>query len=83
MRLDGSAIDLKGNVQLSDALSQQAGRDLFRYTQEQGRVTLPATITGSVQSPSVHIDVAAAAGRAIGNKAQDELKKALGRIIKK
>ncbi len=83
VRLDGSAIDLKGNVQLSDPLSQQAGRDLFRYTQEQGRVTLPAAITGSVQSPSVHIDVAAAAGRAIGNKAQDELKKALGRIIKK
>src|SRR5262249_27353370 len=39
-RLDGSAIDLKGRVQLSDALTQQAGRDLVRYTQEHGRVTL-------------------------------------------
>jgi uncharacterized protein involved in outer membrane biogenesis len=83
IRLDGSALDLEGDVQLSEALSQQAGRDLFRYTQEQGRVTLPATITGSVQAPSVHVDAAAAAQRAIQNKAKEELKKALGRIIKK
>ena len=82
LRLDGSQIDLKGDVQLSDALSQQAGRDLFRYTQEQGRVTLPATITGSAQSPSVRVDVASAASRAVQNKAKDELKKALGRIIR-
>ena len=82
LRLDGSQIDLKGDVQLSDALSQQAGRDLFRYTQEQGRVTLPATITGPARSPSVRVDVAGVATRAVQNKAKDELKKALGRIIK-
>ena len=35
LRLDGSAIDLRGDVQLSDTLSQQAGRDLLRYTQDQ------------------------------------------------
>src|SRR5215472_3367005 len=47
VRLDGSTINLKGVAQLSEALTEQAGRDLVRYTQEQGRVTLPATITGS------------------------------------
>lgn len=82
LRLDGSAIDLKGDVQLSDALSQQAGRDLVRYTQEQGRVTLPATITGSAQAPLVRVDVASLASRAVQNKAKEELKKALGRIIR-
>ena len=82
LRLDGSAIDLKGDVQLSEALTQQAGRDLVRYTQQQGRVTLPATITGSAQSPSVRIDVASLANRAVQNKAKEELNKALGKIIK-
>jgi uncharacterized protein involved in outer membrane biogenesis len=87
MRLDGSAIDLKGNVRLSEALSQQAGRDLFRYTQEQGRVTLPATVTGTAQSPVVRIDVAEAASRAMKNKINEEagkaINKALGNIFKK
>src|SRR5436309_1909159 len=39
-----STVNLKGKVQLSDALSQQGGSDLLRYTQESGRVTLPATV---------------------------------------
>ena len=86
VQLNGSAIDLKGNVQLSEALSQQAGRDLYRYTQEQGRVTLPATVTGSAQSPAVRIDVGAAATRAMKNKLNEEatkaINKALGNIFK-
>lgn len=77
LRLDGSAINLAGQVQLSDELSQQAGRDLVRYTQEQGRVTLPATITGSADNPQVRIDVAKLATRAITNKATEEAGKAL------
>lgn len=87
VRLDGSAIDLAGQVQLSDKLSQQAGRDLVRYTQDQGRVTLPATITGSAGSPQVRIDVASVAKRAIVNRATEEaqkgIKKGLGRIFGK
>ena len=81
LRLDGSAIDLKGNVQLSDALSQQAGRDLVRYTQEQGRVTLPATVTGSARAPSVQVDVASLANRALQNRMKEELDKALGKKL--
>lgn len=77
LQLRAATIDLKGRVQLSDALSKQAGSDLVRYTQEQGRVTLPATITGPVSSPSIRIDVADLAKRAITNAAQEELNKRL------
>jgi hypothetical protein len=77
LRLDGSAINLAGQVQLSDELSQQAGRDLVRYTQEQGRVTLPATITGTADNPQVRIDVAKLATRALTNKATEEAEKVL------
>jgi uncharacterized protein involved in outer membrane biogenesis len=81
VRLDGSAIDLKGQVQLSDELSKQAGRDLVRATQDQGRVTLPATITGSADSPQVRIDVAAAAKRALTNRAIEEAQGAIKRNL--
>jgi uncharacterized protein involved in outer membrane biogenesis len=77
LRLDGSAIDLTGQLQLSDALSQQAGRDLVRYTQQGGRVTLPATITGSAADPHVRLDVASMAKRAITNRANEEAQKAV------
>ena len=87
MRLDGSAVDLAGRVQLSDTLSKQAGRDLVRYTQEQGRVTLPATITGPVDNLKVSIDVADVAKRALRNKATEEvdkaIKKGLGDLFKR
>ena len=87
MRLDGSAINLPGQVQLSDELSKQAGRDLLRYTQAQGRVTLPMTISGSAANPQVHVDVADMAKRAVTNRATEEaqkaLKKGLGGLFKK
>jgi hypothetical protein len=81
LRLDGSAINLAGQVQLSDELSKQAGRDLVRYTQEQGRVTLPATITGSADNPQVRIDMAKVASRAITNKANEEAQKVIKRNL--
>jgi uncharacterized protein involved in outer membrane biogenesis len=65
VRLDGSTIDLAGQAQLSDELSKQSGRDLLRYTQEDGRVTLPVTITGSATRPQVKIDLVNATRRAI------------------
>lgn len=86
MRLDGSAVDLRGRVQLSDALSKQAGRDLVRYTQEEGRVTLPVHISGPADNLSVEIDMADVAQRALRNKATEEaekaIKKGLGDLFK-
>jgi uncharacterized protein involved in outer membrane biogenesis len=79
--LDGSSINLKGQVQLSEELTKQAGSDLVRYTQDQGKVTLPATITGSAENPQVRIDVASMAKRAITNRATEEAQKQLkGRL---
>ena len=82
-RLDGSKVDLAGKVQLSDALTAQAGRDLVRYTAEQGRVTLPASIGGSADKLQVRIDTGAVLKRAITNRANEEIKKALGGLFKR
>jgi uncharacterized protein involved in outer membrane biogenesis len=87
VRPNGSAINLKGQVQLSDELSERAGRDLVRYTQQEGRVTLPATITGSASAPQVRIDISGVAKRALTNRATEEaqkaLKKGIGSLFKK
>jgi len=72
-----STVNLKGKVQLSDALSQQGGSDLLRYTQESGRVTLPATVAGPIAAPHVAIDTADLTKRAIRNAAADEVEKRL------
>jgi hypothetical protein len=77
VRPDGTSINLRGQVQLSDELSKHAGRDLVRYTQQEGRVTLPATITGSAAAPQVRIDVADVAKRALTNRATEEAQKAI------
>jgi uncharacterized protein involved in outer membrane biogenesis len=83
---DGSAINLKGQVQLSDALSQQAGRDLVRYTQEQGRVTVPVTVSGSADALHANVDLGNLAKRALRNRANEEIgnaiKRGLGGLLK-
>jgi uncharacterized protein involved in outer membrane biogenesis len=85
--LNGSAVNLLGRVQLSDELTSQAGTDLVRYTRENGRVTLPVTITGPTEALAVRIDVGEAMKRAIRNRAEEEAQKAiikgLGGLIKK
>lgn len=80
VRLDGSAINLSGPMQLSDDLSKQAGRDLVKYTQKDGRVTLPATVTGSADNLHVGIDTGDLAKRAVTNAAADQAKKLLQRL---
>ena len=80
MRLDGSAVSLSGTVQLSEALTRQAGTDLVRYTQSGGRVTLPASISGTLQNLQVRIDAGEVARRAITNRATEEIKQAAGRL---
>jgi hypothetical protein len=80
VQLDGRAVNLAGPVQLSDELSKQAGRDLVRLTQKDGRATLPATVTGPVDDLQVRIDVAGLAKQAITNSAVDAAKNLLKRI---
>jgi uncharacterized protein involved in outer membrane biogenesis len=77
--LDGSNIDLAGRVRLSEALTQQAGRDLVRYTQEGGRVTVPVSISGSAGALNVRLETVDLLKRAITNKALEEAGEALRR----
>lgn len=79
LRLADLGVDLGGRARLSDALSKQAGTDLVRYTQENGRVTLPVTVSGPLGRLSVRVDLADAATRAIKNKATEEVNKAIQR----
>ena len=80
VKLDGSAVNLTGPMQLSDELSKQAGRDLVKYTQKDGRVTLPATVSGSADDLHVGIDTGDLAKRAVTNAATDEAKKLLQKL---
>jgi uncharacterized protein involved in outer membrane biogenesis len=77
VRLDGTAIDLAGPIQLSDDLSKQAGRDLVKYTQKDGRVTLPAKVSGSADDLHVGVDAGDLAKRAVTNAASEQAKKLL------
>lgn len=86
VNLVASTVDLTGRVQLSDELSKQAGSDLVRYTQDQGRVTLPVTVTGSIEAPSARIDTGDMAKRALVNAANEQKERAkaeAGKAIKK
>jgi uncharacterized protein involved in outer membrane biogenesis len=87
-RLDGSAINLEGDLQLSEALTKQAGSGgVLRVAQEKGRLTVPATVTGSAAAPRVRIDAAAMARRALRNTAAEQgeklLKGGLGGLIRR
>ncbi len=72
---------LVGQARLSEALSKQGGTDLYRYTQEEGRVTLPATVSGPLGNLSVRIDLGDAMTRAVRNRAAEEARKAIERNL--
>jgi uncharacterized protein involved in outer membrane biogenesis len=77
------AVDFTTSVVLSKELSAQAGRDLYRLAREGERVVLPARITGSINAPNVMIDVKAALGRALRNKAEEQIKGLFDRFRRK
>ncbi len=83
LSLASQAVDLDTDVMLSRELSAQAGRDLYRLAREGDRIVLPARITGTVASPTVFVDVAAALKRALRNRVEDELKSLFDRWRKK
>ena len=82
MRVAGAVADVRANLTLSEDLSAQAGRDLYRYAREGSRVVLPATVTGPLGSPSVSIDLGAATQRALRNELEEQVRKAFGRLRK-
>jgi hypothetical protein len=83
LSLASGRIALDVDVTLTEALSQQAGRDLYRYAREGRRIVLPATIGGTIAQPTVSIDLAEAAGRALKNRVEDEMRSILDRVIRR
>ena len=81
LALASGRIALDVDVILSEALSQQAGRDLYRYAREDKRIILPATIGGTLSKPTAAINIGEATGRALRNRIEDEAKSILDRAI--
>lgn len=76
-------LDIKANARLSKELTAQAGRDLVRYTADDGRVTVPVTIAGPIEAPQVGVNVAAIAERALKNELQRRTEDAIRDLFKK
>ena len=72
LNLDTEMLDGRADLVLSEALSAQAGTDL--YTREGNRVLLPASIGGTLPMPRLTIDAAAAAKRGLRNEIERRLK---------
>jgi uncharacterized protein involved in outer membrane biogenesis len=83
LRLASGAVDARADVALSEDLTAQAGTDLRRYAQEDGRVIVPASVGGTLSNPRVSVDVAAAMQRALGNELQRRARSILGGLFKK
>lgn len=83
LTIESGAVDARADVVLSKELTDQAGTDLRRYAQEDGRVVVPATVTGTLNQPRIFVDVAAAARRALGNELKRRATDFLGGLFKK
>jgi uncharacterized protein YhdP len=83
LRIDNTAVDAHADVALSEELTAQAGTDLRRYAQEDGRVIVPASVGGTLANPRISVDVAAAMQRAVGNELQRRAKSILGGLFKR
>ena len=83
VELASGALSARGDVMLSRELTAQAGVDLRRYAQQDGRVVVPATIGGSLQQPSVALDVVAATRRALENEIQRRAKSFFDDLFKR
>ena len=83
LTIDTGAVGARADVVLSPELTAQAGTDLRRYAQEDGRIVVPATVSGTLDRPSMFIDVAAAARRAFENEVKRRATDFLGGLFKK
>jgi uncharacterized protein involved in outer membrane biogenesis len=83
MRVATRALDITANARLSKELTAQAGRDLVRYTAENGQVTVPATVTGTIDAPDVGVNLGSLAGRAMKNELQRQTESAIKSLFGK
>lgn len=80
---DTGAVDAAMTVLLSKELTAQAGTDLRRYTIQDGRIVVPARITGTLAEPSISLDLAAAAQRALENELKRRAKDLLNDLFRR
>jgi len=83
LQLSSGALDARGDVALSQELTAQAGTDLRRYAQQDGRVIVPAIVGGTIDRPRMSVDVQAAAARAFQNEIQRRTKSIFEGLFKK
>jgi hypothetical protein len=83
VHLASGVLSGRANVVLSSELSAQAGVDLRRYAQEDGRVIVPATFGGTLQQPTVTLDIAAATRRALTNELERRTRSLLDGLFKR
>lgn len=83
LRIISGAAQARADVILSDELTAQAGTDLRRYAQQDGRVVVPVAISGTLQQPTVTPDLAAATRRALGNELKRRATSFLEGLFKK
>jgi hypothetical protein len=81
--LPRQVLDARADVVLSEALSAQAGRDLYRFTRTGNRIVLPAIITGTLAQPSVRIDAGAAIRRGLRNEVERRLEDLFEQVLPK
>ncbi len=79
LALASTTLDGALRLLLSEELSAQAGTDLVRFTREGNRVSLPATVVGTLDSPKLAIDSSAAVERGLRNEAGRRIKSLFGR----
>lgn len=77
--LPTKALDGRADVVLSETVSAQSGRDVYRYARAGTRIVLPATIGGTLGGPRVQIDVAAAIRRGVRSEIERRLEGLLER----
>jgi AsmA protein len=83
LALASRSLDIRANARLSQELTAQAGRDLVRYTVQDGRVTVPVTITGPLDAPQVGVNIAGVAERAIQNELKRRTESAIRDLFKR
>ena len=83
LQLSSGALNAHGDVKLSQELTAQAGTDLRRYAQEDGRVVVPANVGGTIENPQMSVDIAAATSRALQNEIQRRTKSLFEGLFKK
>jgi hypothetical protein len=83
VHLVSGALSARTTVVLSSELTAQAGVDLRRYAQEDGHVVVPATLGGTLQEPTVSLDIAAAARRALTNELERRTRSLLDDLFKR